>query len=242
MIRVVENLADLVADRVVDALDVELRGERRLHAVDDRELGVALLGLLQQPLRFVEQTRVLERDAHARGDGRQQAHLGFAEGVFALVILETGWYRARDRRRRSANRNHEMLCSVPGVVRNQSAAYSAAVSKPRGSSRCIIVASAVGDAGPDGALAALDTRRGNDAGFLRRIVPADADVARGEDLAQLVADEIDDRLEVELLGHPLLDAVDDRELGVALLGLLQQRCVSRTGARSPARRPCSPRR
>src|SRR5439155_24299849 len=53
-IPVVENLADLVADRVVDALDVELGSERRLHAIDDRELGIALLGFLQEPLRLVE--------------------------------------------------------------------------------------------------------------------------------------------------------------------------------------------
>ena len=54
---------------VVDALHVELGRERRLHAVDDRELGGALLGLLEQALRLVEEARVLQRDAHARGDG-----------------------------------------------------------------------------------------------------------------------------------------------------------------------------
>ncbi len=56
----------------------------------------------------------------------------------------------------------------------------------------------------------------------RWVVPADADVAGLEHLAQLVADEVDDRLEVELGRHPLLDAVDHRELGGALLGFLQQ--------------------
>ncbi len=55
-----------------------------------------------------------------------------------------------------------------------------------------------------------------------RVVPADADVAGLEDLAQLVADQVDDRLEVELGRHPFLDAVDHRQLGGALLGLLQQ--------------------
>ena len=40
---------------------------------------------------------------------------------------------------------------------------------------------------------------------------------RVEHLAQLVADEVDDRLEVELGRHALLDAVDDRELVRALL-------------------------
>ena len=37
-----------------------------LDAVDYRELGVVLLGFLQQPLGLVEQARVLERNAHAR--------------------------------------------------------------------------------------------------------------------------------------------------------------------------------
>ena len=63
-VRLIEDLADLVADRVVDALHVELGGERLLHAVDDRELGRALLALLEQALRLVEQARVFERDAH----------------------------------------------------------------------------------------------------------------------------------------------------------------------------------
>ena len=43
------------------------------------------------------------------------------------------------------------------------------------------------------------------------------EVRSGEHLAQLVADQVDDRLEIELGGHPLLDAVDDRELVRALL-------------------------
>ena len=53
---------------IVDALDVELGGERLLHAVDDRELGGALLALLEQALRLVEEARVLQRHAHAGGD------------------------------------------------------------------------------------------------------------------------------------------------------------------------------
>ena len=56
-------------------LDVELGGEPCLDAVDDGQLGGALLGLLQQALRLVEEARVLERHAHARGDRREQAHL-----------------------------------------------------------------------------------------------------------------------------------------------------------------------
>ena len=39
---------------------------------------------------------------------------------------------------------------------------------------------------------------------------------------KLVADEVVDRLHVELRGEPFLHAVDDRELGSPLLGFLQQ--------------------
>ena len=88
MSSVSQHLAQLVADQVDDRLEVELAGHPLLDAVDDRELGVALLGLLQQALRLVEEARVLQRDAHARGDGLQQAHFGFAEGVLALVVLD----------------------------------------------------------------------------------------------------------------------------------------------------------
>ncbi len=43
-----------------------------------------------------------------------------------------------------------------------------------------------------------------------------------EDFAQLVADEVDDRLEMKLGREPLLDRIDDLELGGALpLGLEQ---------------------
>ena len=69
-------------------LEVERSGHALLDAVDHRQLGVALLGLLQQALRLVEQARVLQRDAHRRRDRLEQAHFGFAERVLALVVLE----------------------------------------------------------------------------------------------------------------------------------------------------------
>ncbi len=58
--------------------------------------------------------------------------------------------------------------------------------------------------------------------LLRFVEPADPDLSCLQYFAQLVADEVDDRLEVQLGGDALLDAVDDCELGGALLGLLQQ--------------------
>ena len=84
----VEDLLDLVADEVVHRLHVELCGEALLDAVDDRQLGGALVGLGQQALRLVEQPRVLEGDAQARCERRQQAHVGFAERVLAVEVLE----------------------------------------------------------------------------------------------------------------------------------------------------------
>ncbi len=77
----VKDLADLVADRIVDTLDIEFGGERFLHAVDDGQFGRALLALLEQTLRLVEQARVLQRNAHRVGKGVQQAHVRLAERV-----------------------------------------------------------------------------------------------------------------------------------------------------------------
>jgi hypothetical protein len=38
--------------------------------------------------RLVEEARVFQRHAHARRHCLQQPHLGFAEGMLALVVLE----------------------------------------------------------------------------------------------------------------------------------------------------------
>ena len=65
----VQQIAQLVAHQIDDALEVERPRHAALDAVDHREFGGALLGLLQQPLGLVEQARVLERDAHACSDG-----------------------------------------------------------------------------------------------------------------------------------------------------------------------------
>ena len=62
----VEDLPDLVADDVVDRLRVELAGDRRLDAVDQRELGVPLPGL-------VDEAGVVEGDAEAAGERRSAA-------------------------------------------------------------------------------------------------------------------------------------------------------------------------
>ena len=69
------------------ACEVELLGQGVADVVDDRELGIALVGLGQQALRLVEQARVLERDGHARGERAEQAFVGLVEGV-GFDVLE----------------------------------------------------------------------------------------------------------------------------------------------------------
>jgi hypothetical protein len=56
------------------------------------------------------------------------------------------------------------------------------------------------------------------------LVPANSEIAGPEHLAQLVADQVDDRLKVELGGHSFLDAALITASSAApLLRLLQQR-------------------
>ncbi len=81
-IRFIEDLADLVPDRVVNALNVQFSGERSLHAVDDGKLCRTVFGDLEQALGLIEEARVLKRHAHAVGQGLQEAHIRFAKGVF----------------------------------------------------------------------------------------------------------------------------------------------------------------
>ena len=62
------------------------RGHALLDAVDHRELGVALLGLLAQALGLLEQAGVLERRRHARRDAADQVDFGIAERGGARVF------------------------------------------------------------------------------------------------------------------------------------------------------------
>ncbi len=70
-----------VADEVVHRLHLEVLGEASLDVVDERELGVALTGLLEQP-------GVLERDAEAARERREQPDVALAERVLAVEVLE----------------------------------------------------------------------------------------------------------------------------------------------------------
>ena len=77
----VEDLLDLLADEVVDRLQLELTGDRLLHAVDQRQLGVALPGL-------VHQAGIFKRDAKAPGQRVEQLPVGLAERMLPIDVLE----------------------------------------------------------------------------------------------------------------------------------------------------------
>ena len=77
----VEDLLDLVAHDVVDRQQLELAGERLLDAVDQAELSIALAGL-------VDEARVVECDAEAPGKRAEELHVGVAERVLPVEILE----------------------------------------------------------------------------------------------------------------------------------------------------------
>ena len=84
----VEDLGDLVAHEVIHRLHVDLRGQTLLDAVDDRQLGGALVALGQEALGLVEQASVLERDAQARCNRGKQPQVGIGERVQAVQVLQ----------------------------------------------------------------------------------------------------------------------------------------------------------
>ena len=84
----VEDRLDPVADEVVHRLHVELLGEAPLDVVDEGQLGRSLVGLRQQPARLVEQAGVLEGDAQARRERRQQSNVRVRERLLKVEILK----------------------------------------------------------------------------------------------------------------------------------------------------------
>src|SRR5204862_54223 len=77
----VEDLPDALAHEVVHPLHLEVLGEATLNVVDERQLGVPLP-------RLFEQAGVLERNAQAPGERREQSDVGLTECTFAVQVLE----------------------------------------------------------------------------------------------------------------------------------------------------------
>ncbi|MEP6943529.1 MAG: hypothetical protein ABI981_11370, partial [Betaproteobacteria bacterium] len=210
-----ENLADLVADRIVDALHVEFGGERLLHAVDDGELCGALFRFLEQPLRIFEQPGVLQRDTHAGGHRREQAHLGLAESVGALGVLQCdGTQRALARvdghhRRRLGGLPAFDITQAPGLHLRPRVRDHGALGVEGLGHRALRVHANRWQIWPCAVLVIVQPVHQRWIWEVS-VPPTDGDVPRVEHFAQLVPDEVDDGLEVEFRRHALLNAVDDR--------------------------------
>ncbi len=81
----IEDLLDLVDDELIHRLHVEFRGKAFLNAVDDLQLGGALVCLGQEALGLVEEPGILKSHAHARSDCRYELHVRVAECVEGML-------------------------------------------------------------------------------------------------------------------------------------------------------------
>ena len=213
----VEDLLDPVADQVVHRLHLELLGETPLDVVDERQLGVPLA-------RLLEQARVLERDAQASGDRRQQPHVGFAERVLPVQVVQrddarpSAPHEERNEHRRlgrlARDRHWVPRLFAPSfhvlVDDNGFPRLQRDLAEPHDLDRMV-----------DQPLTTLERIGEPDLASLV-IDHADVHGLRVEDLVDPFADEVVHRLHLEVLGEPALDVVDQRELGVPLACLLEE--------------------
>ena len=183
-------------------------------SVDDmsRPTSASAAALARAALGLVEQARVLQRDAHRRGERLQQAHFRFVERVLALVVLELDRTR-RGRCRGWGPRRRTWPCRFPGrpaedrqqlfgpIHHHGLARGQHPLSRAAGPQRMRLLKQ------PPAVL--VHVQRVSHPGL--RVAPANPEVVRVQHLAQLVADQVDDALEVERARHALLDAVDDGE-------------------------------
>ena len=213
----VEHLAHPVTDEVVDGLRVELPRDRGLDAVDQRQLGVPLPGLL-------DEARIFEGGADAAGERDEQPLIRVAERVLAVDVLQrddaggtaAGQERHEEHRlRRLSGDRHRVAVELGrrrDIVVHEQRLTGLEHVLPETDQRHRLDLEA---------LAALDhVRKPEESG--RLVVRRDADGLRVVDLVDLVADDLVDRLLVELGGNGGLDAVDQGELGVPLPRLVDQ--------------------
>ena len=214
----VEDLLDLVADRVVDRLRLELARDRVLHAVDQRQLGVPLPRLVHQP-------RVLERHAQAARERLQQLLVGLAEGVLAVDVLERDHAVALPPTTSGTNRTDfgASPATITGCRTARASAVDVLVDQQRLARLEHVLAEADRRASArpcSRSPRSIDVREVRQA--RRLVVDGDVDDLGVEDLPDPVADGVVDRLQLELAGDGVLDAVDQRQLGVPLPRLVHE--------------------
>jgi hypothetical protein len=223
----VEDLLDLVADHVVDRLHLELSRERLLHAVDQRELGVPLP-------RLVHELCVVERDSEASGDGREQPLIRLVECVLTVEAVDrddAGRPPTHDERLEDGRAVGGGLAGDRRRVAVLDARRFHALEDGQRLTRLHHVLPEADDRQRhvrevDAALDLVDEAQ--NAGVL--VEHGDVDGLRVEDLSELLADGVVDRLLVELAGDRLLHAVDQRQLRVPLPRLLDRASARERGA------------
>ena len=220
----VKDLLDLVADEVVHRLRLEARREALLDAVDDRQLGRALLGLAKEDVGLLEQARVREGDAHARRDRRDDLLVGLGERVLQHVREDHDADRFVARQDRHAEPGSTLRADLTVDVRPQECAAFHLLRegpKAQGSARpkdfrCQPLADRHRLAMQAPAGVELIRERDEAA---HPVVQGDEHVLRLEHRSHALADDLDDRLEVELPCERRPDLVDDGKLGDPLAEL-----------------------
>ena len=213
-----EDRLQAIAHQLHDRLEVELLGQPEADLIDQRQLRRALVRLGQQALRLVEEPRVLQGHAEARGDGGEEPHVRVVEGVPAHVLevhrpddpVAGRDRHAQPRLRQRAGRDGARGVGVrahPEQERSPLADDDRVQALAEGEGRerrANTLVEGVGEA---------DRARG-------LVVEDDGDRLDPEDLADLLSDEVDDGLEVELPGQGRADLVDHGQLRVPHTGLL----------------------
>jgi hypothetical protein len=209
----VEELAHLTAHEGDHRRDVELCHERLADAVDHRQLGGAPPGLGQQAAGFGEEPDVLDRDTQARRQRAQQAHVRMGEGVFLVEVQQRdhagGFVAVHQRHEQRRARpcavqrvaERELLHLMPDQERLAGFEHRALQSAER---ECL-GATALAVPGCVGVVERA----------CRAIILADHHHMCVEHIAHGIAHQVVHGLHVELCGEALLNAVDQRQLGIA---------------------------
>ena len=219
-----EYLAQLFADRFDDCLEVQFGGDAGLDAVDERELGAALLGFIQEPLRLVEEACVLQRHAHAVGQHLQQVHFSLGERILLPAVERDDSERfvaLQDRDAKVA-----LADGIVAAIANRQCAQLGATPNhvPIDEQRLAGGDDVRRETDPHGkwfdrkALAVLEVVRHRHQ-VARAILERDRHVWPAEYFRDLVTNEVDDRAEIKLRRQPFLHAVDNGQFSRACLNL-----------------------
>ena len=214
-----EERADPLADEIDDRIELELLRQCAADLVDDRELRGPCVGFGEEALGLIEQPGVVEGHAHARGHRGEQALVGLVERMLLqalddddagdVVAGADGGTQPGRRDRAPDHDRAEPLELGLGAAAERLPGPDHVRREPGAGGRRIRVDQ----------LSLVDLVSPLD-GVARSVVKPDRDAPGGEDIAQAFADELDDRVEVELAGERITDLVDQRQLRVALARLL----------------------